>query len=345
MVGRTPNKKIITTLLPPKNKVAVLGSGSWATALVKMLTDNNVKVYWYVRREDDRQFIQEKRYNPAYLSSVQFRKRKLKISSSIDESIKNAEILIFAIPSVFIVSELEKITTSLVDKRIISAIKGVIPDCLSVIGSYFHEKYKIPREDIGVITGPCHAEEIAMERLSYLTVASQNKQLTKTLARLLSNHYVRVKQSNDVIGTEYAAMLKNIYAIAAGIAHALNYGDNFQSVLMSNAIREMKLFIKDVHRLKRDINNSAYLGDLLVTGYSVFSRNRTFGNMIGKGYTVKAAQFEMNMIAEGYYASKSAKLINSEFRTNTPIIDAVYDILYEGKKPKKVFIKLSKKLN
>lgn len=345
MVRQAPKKKIIRAILPPQKKVAVLGSGSWATALVKMLTDNNVKVYWYIRKEEDKAFIEEKRHNPSYLSSVQFKKRKLTLYNSIDETIKAAEILIFAIPSAFLSSELKQITTSFENKKIISAIKGVIPESLSIIGEHFHNTYGVLWEDIGVIAGPCHAEEIAMERLSYLTVASQNKLLTITMSKLLSNHYIRVKQSNDVVGTEYAAMLKNIYAIAAGIAHALNYGDNFQSVLMSNAIREMKLFIKDVHRLKRDINNSAYLGDLLVTGYSIFSRNRTFGNMIGKGYTVKAAQFEMNMIAEGYFASKSAKLINSEFRTKTPIIDAVYDILYAGKKPKKVFIKLSKKLN
>lgn len=345
MVRQAPKKKIISALLAPKKKVAVLGSGSWATALVKMLTDNNVRVYWYVRKEEDKVFIEEKRHNPSYLSSVQFKKRKLTLLSSIDEAIKSAEILIFAIPSVFLVGELQKITTSFEQKTIISAIKGVVPDSLTIIGDHFHKNYGIPWERIGVITGPCHAEEIAMERLSYLTVAGQNKLLTETLSRLLSNHYVRVKQSNDVIGTEYAAMLKNIYAIAAGIAHALNYGDNFQSVLMSNAIREMKLFIKDVHKLKRDINNSAYLGDLLVTGYSIFSRNRTFGNMIGKGYTVQAAQFEMNMIAEGYFATKSAKLINSEFKTKTPIIEAVHEILYEGKKPKKVFSKLSKKLD
>ena len=207
------------------------------------------------------------------------------------------------------------------------------------------KKISEPVEKIGVISGPSHAEEIAMERLSYLTVACIEKKLAKAIASMLKTQYIRTTISNDIIGTEYASMLKNIYAIASGISHALGYGDNFQSVLMSNAIREMKRFIKDVYKMKRNINNSAYLGDLLVTGYSVFSRNRTFGSMIGKGYTVKAAQIEMKMIAEGYYATQSAKMINQKYSTRIPIIDAVFSILYLQKKPKKVFKKLVKKLD
>ena len=214
-----------------------------------------------------------------------------------------------------------------------------------IVGKHLHEKHNVPYEKIGVITGPCHAEEVAMERLSFLTVACTNTNLAKAIALMLKTKYIRTKISNDIIGTEYASMLKNIYAIAAGIANSIGYGDNFQSVLMSNAIREMKRFIKDVYKLKRNINNSAYLGDLLVTGYSVFSRNRTFGNMIGKGYSVKAAQTEMQMIAEGYYATKSAKIINCDYSTRVPIIDAVYGILYEGKNADRVFKKLVKKLD
>ena len=202
----------------------------------------------------------------------------------------------------------------------------------------------MPADNIGVITGPCHAEEVALERLSYLTIACTDEKKAKILADNLSSEYIKCKLSDDVTGTEYAAMLKNIYAIAAGIAHGLGYGDNFQSVLMSNAIKEMKRFIKKVHSMKRNINDSAYLGDLLVTGYSVFSRNRMFGNMIGKGYTVKSAQMEMSMIAEGYYATESAYKINKDKGAKTPIINAVYGILYEGKNPKKVIKKLAEKL-
>tara|TARA_B110000305_G_scaffold109257_1_gene122970 strand:+ start:480 stop:1100 length:621 start_codon:yes stop_codon:yes gene_type:complete len=203
-------------------------------------------------------------------------------------------------------------------------------------------------DDIGVISGPCHAEEVALERLSYLTIACADDTKASVVADHLSCDYIKCNISDDVMGTEYAAMLKNIYAIAAGIAHGLGYGDNFQSVLMSNAIREMKRYVKKVHKMKRDINDSAYLGDLLVTGYSIFSRNRMFGNMIGKGYTVKSAQLEMSMVAEGYYATKSAYILNNnrtENKAKTPIINAVYGILYENKEPKRVFKKLTDKLS
>ena len=205
--------------------------------------------------------------------------------------------------------------------------------------------HNIPYKNIGVITGPCHAEEVALERLSYLTIACSDSEKAATMAQNLSSKYIKTKISDDIIGTEYAAMLKNIYAIATGIAHGIGYGDNFQALLMSNAIREMKKFIRKVHKMKRNINDSAYLGDLLVTGYSLFSRNRMFGNMIGKGYTVKSAIMEMNMVAEGYFAVKSAYKLNQEYKAKTPIIDAVYSILYENKDPKKVFKKLTEKLD
>ncbi|RYZ83551.1 MAG: glycerol-3-phosphate dehydrogenase, partial [Proteobacteria bacterium] len=231
------------------------------------------------------------------------------------------------------------------DKVIFSAIKGIVPETSLIVGEHFNHTYGIPFENIGVITGPCHAEEVALERLSYLTIACGDNQKAKVVAKALSSDYIKTKISDDIIGTEYAAMLKNIYAIAAGIAHGLGYGDNFQSVLMSNSIREMKKFIKKVHKMKRNINDSAYLGDLLVTGYSVFSRNRMFGNMIGKGYTVKSAQMEMNMVAEGYYAAKSAHRLNEKLEAKTPIINAVFEVLYEGKNARSVFKKLTERLD
>ena len=238
-----------------------------------------------------------------------------------------------------------KITVPLKDKIIFSAIKGIVPETSLIVGEHFHIQYDIPYYNIGVITGPCHAEEVALERLSYLTIACGDPDKAKKVAENLSGNYIKAKISDDIIGTEYAAMLKNIYSIAAGIAHGLGYGDNFQSVIMSNAIREMKKFIKKVHKMKRNINDSAYLGDLLVTGYSVFSRNRMFGNMIGKGYTVKSAMMEMSMVAEGYYAVKSAYKLNQGYGAKTPIIDAVYQILYEGKEAKAVFKKLTEELD
>jgi len=251
--------------------------------------------------------------------------------------VKYADILIFSIPSAFVKAELNKITEPYTSKIVFSAIKGIIPESGLIVGEHFNKILNVPVENIGVITGPCHAEEVAMERLSYLTIACIDEEKAKLVSKYISSHYIKTKISDDIIGTEYAAMLKNIYAIAAGIAHGLGYGDNFQAVLMSNSIREIKRFIKKVHKMKRNINNSAYLGDLLVTGYSVFSRNRMFGNMIGKGYTVKSAMMEMSMVAEGYYATKSAYLMNEKSNTKTPIIDAVYQILYENKNPKTIF--------
>lgn len=329
-------------------KFAVFGSGSWATALVKMLCENCEEVGWYIRNQQKIEHIKNKGHNPSYLSAVKFNVSQLKISSDIDSVIGNADYLIFAIPSAFLFSELEKVRVPFTEKVIFSAIKGIVPETSLIVGDHFHKHHKIPFKNIGVITGPCHAEEVALERLSYLTIASADTEKAKVVARYLSSDYIKCTTSSDVIGTEYAAVLKNIYAIAAGIAHGLGYGDNFQSVLMSNAIREMERYVKKVHKMKRDINNSAYLGDLLVTGYSVFSRNRTFGNMIGKGYTVKSAQLEMSMIAEGYYATKSAHQLNvkkNKKRAKTPIINAIYQILYENKDPKKTFDELTEKLN
>jgi glycerol-3-phosphate dehydrogenase (NAD(P)+) len=298
-----------------------------------------------MRNKSAVEHIKKYKHNPNYLTSVEFDIKKLKLTSDINEAVSYADYLIFAVPSAFLNSELEKLNISLEHKVIFSAIKGIVPETFLIVGEHFHQKFNIPFQNIGVITGPCHAEEVALERLSYLTIACGDASKAKVVASLLSGNYIKTKISDDIIGTEYAAMLKNIYAIAAGIAHGLGYGDNFQSVIMSNSIREMKKFIRKVHRMKRNINDSAYLGDLLVTGYSVFSRNRMFGNMIGKGYTVKSAMMEMSMVAEGYYAVKSAYKLNLEYKAKTPIIDAVYQILYEGKDARGVFIKLTDKLD
>lgn len=326
-------------------KFAVIGGGSWATAIAKMLCVNLSEIAWYMRSTYAIEHIKQNRHNPNYLSSVEFDTTKLLLTNDINEAVAYADYVIFAIPSAFLSAELEKLTVSLQGKIIFSAIKGIVPETSLIVGEHFHKTYNIPYDNIGVITGPCHAEEVALERLSYLTIACGDMKTAKVMAKNLNSHYIKTKISDDIVGTEYAAMLKNIYSIAAGIAHGLGYGDNFQALLMSNAIREMKKFIKKVHKMKRNINDSAYLGDLLVTGYSVFSRNRMFGNMIGKGYTVKSAQMEMSMVAEGYYATKSAHKLNEEYKAKTPIIDAVYDILYEGKEPKKVFKKLTEKLD
>ena len=326
-------------------KFAVIGGGSWATAITKMLCANLNEVAWYMRNESAIEHIKKYKHNPNYISSVEFDTKKLLLTNDINEAVAYAEYVVFAIPSAFLDAELQQLSVSLKDKIIFSAIKGIVPETSLIVGEHFHFQYEIPYYNIGVITGPCHAEEVALERLSYLTIACGDPEKAKTVAKSLNSNYIKTKITDDIIGTEYAAMLKNIYAIAAGIAHGLGYGDNFQSVLMSNAIREMKKFIRKVHKMKRNINDSAYLGDLLVTGYSVFSRNRMFGNMIGKGYTVKSAMMEMSMVAEGYYAAKSAYKLNQGYGAKTPIIDAVHEILYEGKNARTVFKKLTEKLD
>lgn len=326
-------------------KFAVIGGGSWATAIVKMLCENTGLVYWYMRSHGAVSYLKLQQHNPNYLSSVAFDLDQLHLSNDINEVVQEATFLIFVVPSAFLHAELLKLHTSLQNKIIFSAIKGIVPESGLIVGEHFHEHYKIPFFNIGIITGPCHAEEVALERLSYLTIACTDEEKAKIVSKHLSSHYIKCKLSDDIIGTEYASVLKNIYAVAAGIAHGLGYGDNFQSVLMSNAIREMKRFIKNIHKMKRNINDSAYLGDLLVTGYSTFSRNRMFGNMIGKGYTVKSAQMEMNMVAEGYYAAKTAYELDATKKTRTPIIDAVHQVLYQAKNPKRVFAKLAEKLD
>ena len=328
-------------------KYAVFGSGSWATAIVKMLCENREQVGWYVRKQQTIDHILSEEHNPSYLSSVEFNTDQLYIDADINKMADYADVLIFAIPSAFIESELQKLTIDISSKIIMSAVKGIIPESGLLVGEHFHRKHGVDLNNIVVLAGPCHAEEVALERLSYITIACADLDIASTIADQFSSNYIRTSTNDDVVGAEFAAMLKNIYAIAAGMAHGLGYGDNFQSVLMSNATREMKRFIKKAHKMKRNINETVYLGDLLVTCYSLFSRNRMFGNMIGKGYTVKSAQMEMNMVAEGYYATKSAFLLNKKNtkKTNLPIINAVYSILYENKNPKKVFIKLTDKLD
>lgn len=315
------------------SKIGIIGSGSWATAIAKMLLNNVTSINWHFRDQEHIDAFQLKSHNPNYLSSVEFDTDRIIFSDDINEVVNESDVLIFAIPSAFLKSALSTLNVSLQDKFIVSAIKGLVPDENMIIGQYFHKVYDVPTEAIGVISGPCHAEEVAMERLSYLTIASQNIKNARMFASFLDSSYMQTSVSDDIYGTEYSAVLKNIMAIASGICHGLGYGDNFQAVLISNGIQEIKRFVDTVHPITRDIKSSAYLGDLLVTCYSQFSRNRTFGTMIGKGYSVKSAQLEMLMIAEGYYAVRSIKAINDKYKVNMPITEAVYNIIYERISP------------
>ena len=310
----------------------MIGGGSWATAVIKMLSDNLTPkdIYWWMRDAGAIAHLKKYGHNPNYLSSVALSIPADHISGDISTVISQADYVILNVPAAFLKESLKEVTPEmLAGKKIVSAIKGIVPDENQIIGGFIHEKYQVPLEDILVISGPCHAEEVALEKLSYLTIASLDTGCAAAFARLLNTRYIKTNVSDDIFGTEYSAVLKNIYAVASGICHGLGYGDNFQAVLISNAIGEIKSFVDAVHPITRDIKESAYLGDLLVTAYSQFSRNRTFGNMIGKGYTVKSAQLEMNMIAEGYYAANCMHIINKRYKVDMPISRAVYAILYE----------------
>ena len=320
-------------ILGDNPRIGIIGSGSWATAIARMIMCNTKHLNWYLRNRKNIETFKLTGHNPNYLTSVQFATENIYFSSDINEIVRQSDVLIFAVPSAFLKSALESLTEPISDKYVISAIKGLIPDDNMIVGSWIHKNLGVPINHIGIISGPCHAEEVAFERLSYLTIACQDIRLAKEYADLISCHFIKTTITDDIYGTEYSAVLKNIMAIASGIFHGLGYGDNFQAVLISNAIQEMKRFVDTVHPIVRDIKSSAYLGDLLVTCYSQFSRNRTFGTMLGKGYSVKSAQMEMLMVAEGYYAVKCIKEINDKYQVNMPITDAVYNIIYEKVSP------------
>lgn len=316
------------SILGDSPRVGLIGSGSWATAIAKMLLCNVDHLNWHVRSRKNIETFRATGHNPSYLSSIQFDIRKISFSDDINTIVRNSDVLFVVVPSAFVQSVFANLTESLTDKYVISAIKGLIPDSNMIIGTWLNQVMGVPIDRVGVISGPCHAEEVALERLSYLTMACQNVDLAREYARLITCHFIKTCVSDDIYGTEYAAVLKNIMAIASGVFHGLGYGDNFQAVLISNAIQEIKRFVDTVHPIPRDIKSSAYLGDLLVTCYSQFSRNRTFGTMLGKGYSVKSAQMEMLMVAEGYYATKSIKAINERYQVPMPITDCVYNIIY-----------------
>jgi glycerol-3-phosphate dehydrogenase (NAD(P)+) len=317
-----------------QKKIAVIGGGSWATALVKILCNNVDSVNWYMRSPDAAEHILKFKHNPRYLQSVEFDLNKINISTNLIEIIEPADTIIIATPSAFLNSLFENIDKKLFEnKTVFSAVKGIIPEYNAIPARFIHKTFGTPYSKIGIICGPCHAEEVALERLSYLTIACQDDVIAEEMAETLACRYIKTTTSDDLFGTELSAILKNVYAIASGICAGLGYGDNFQSVLIANAIQEIENFIDEVSPIHRDVKSSAYLGDLLVTAYSKFSRNRTFGHMIGRGYSVKTAQLEMDMIAEGYYAVKCVMEINKKFNVEIPIVEAVYNIVYERISP------------
>ena len=325
--------------------IAIIGSGSWATALAKIVMHNAPDINWYIRKQETIDEFIEIRRNPNHLEWAYFDVSRIHFSADINAVIEQSDLLVLAVPSPYLKQSLNDIKVDMSQKMVISAVKGMIPDENLLVTEYMHQYFQVSKENLGVIAGPCHAEEIALERLSYLTVGCKDMQKAIEWSKLFDTPYVRTTPSNDVEGLEYASVMKNIYAIAAGICKSLHYGDNFQAVLLTNAMHEMIRFTKAKADIQRDITDSGYLGDVLVTAYSNFSRNRQFGQMIGMGYSVKAAQTEMEMVAEGYYGTKAIWLANQDVQVDLPIVEAVYQILYNRKSPKNTIKELTKKFN
>jgi glycerol-3-phosphate dehydrogenase (NAD(P)+) len=337
---------MLAKLMQESGNIAVIGAGSWGTALVKLLLENQDNVTWWVRQAEAVEHIREFRRNPNYLSYLELDTSRIKLSSNMSEVIRSADTLIFAIPAAYLGQSLEGIQPSEFEGRtIVSAIKGMVPGSNLSIGEFFQRQYGISSEDIGIIAGPCHSEEVAMEKLSFLTVAFKDQRKADNLINSLASRYMRLTATTDVTGIEYAAVLKNIFAIAHGICAGLGYGDNFLSVLTVNSIHEVKRFLSRINHVDRDINDTVYTGDLIVTAYSRFSRNRIFGTMIGKGYSVAFTKMEMKMVAEGYFAAKGIREINRRLQVHMPVADAVYSILYEGHSPSLEMSILSERLH
>ncbi len=310
--------------------IAVMGGGSWATALAKILLQNCPGISWYMRRDDRIEDFKRLRHNPAYLTDVEFDIDRIEFSSDINYICNKADTLLLVMPSPYFKDHADKITADLSTKCIVSAVKGIVPDTNELITDYMIRNFGVERDKTLVISGPCHAEEVALDRPSYLTIGCTDIDRAKSFSTCIQGKHTHVITSGDVDGIEYAAVLKNVYAIAAGIVHGMKTGDNFAAVLISNAIREMERFLAVVSPRERNICDSVYLGDLLVTSYSRFSRNHNFGSMIGKGYSVKAARMEMEQTAEGYYGAKCMWDINQHYGVDMPILNAVHSILYHG---------------
>jgi glycerol-3-phosphate dehydrogenase (NAD(P)+) len=312
--------------------IAVLGSGSWATAIVKIATQNHDKVHWWVRENEIVEGVRQYGRNPLFLRSCQLDTNKIEITTDIKKVISSTDTIVLVIPSAFVEKSLQDLTPSdFENKTIISATKGIIPSTNQIVADYLQTQFKVELERQAVLSGPSHAEEIAQDGMTYLTLGAHQERLAQDLAERFACRFVKTRTSNDVRGIEYSAVLKNIYALSAGICRGAGYGDNFIAVLISNAAQEMQRFLNVIAKSEnRDTNNFVYLGDLLVTAYSQHSRNRTFGQMIGQGYSVKSAQLEMSMVAEGYYATNCINKTNSELGVNMPIAQFAYKVLYEG---------------
>ncbi|MBN2682184.1 MAG: NAD(P)H-dependent glycerol-3-phosphate dehydrogenase [Bacteroidales bacterium] len=326
-------------------KITVIGDGSWATALIKLLTENEIHVNWFVRKPETINYLKSEGNNPEFLSGVKLNLKFISFFNNVEKAVEASSIILLVIPSEFLTSVLNGVSDNILKcKMIVSAVKGVIEEKNKTVCSYLNQHYQIPLSQLCVISGPSHAEEVAQEKLSYLTIASENQDFAAIISNFFARDYIRTILSDDVYGTEYSATLKNIMALGAGISQGLGYGDNFQAVLVSNAIREIKRFALAVYPIRRDINESAYLGDLLVTAYSEYSRNRSLGKKIGSGLPVAQALNEMKMVAEGYHATKCLYKTKKELEIEMPILEAVYRILFKNANPEIEIKSLTEKL-
>ena len=326
------------------SKCGVIGYGSWATALVHTLQENNIEVWWHVTNEEILESLNEDGHNAKYLSDIDFDMNLIHATPDINEVVRSSEIILVAAPSAFLKNILASVSESFDNKFILSATKGIIQDEFVTITEYFNRSFGISYSNLGVISGPSHAEEVSRDKLSYLTVACKNKENAELIGQMFSTKSVMISYSEDIYGIEYAGILKNIYALAGGLAYGLGYGDNFRAVLTAASAKELTRFINESYPFDRDTTDAAYLGDLLVTSYSSFSRNRRLGQLIGHGCTVKSALNEMTMIAEGYYASACMKKINESHGISMPIADTVYNILYCRANPRKSMLALTRLL-
>lgn len=331
-------------------RFGVIGSGSWATALAKILTDNRIHINWWIRNQASINHLLSRHHNPQYLPSVYFDTNLLTLSSEVSKVVEASDCIVIAVPSAYVTGTLVGLDrNAFKGKKILSAVKGILPEENLLLNDFLGREFNVAIADYFTVMGPCHAEEVAAEKLSYLTFSGQDETSTEKMASNFGTEYINTVTNNDIYGVQYAAILKNIYALGAGMAHGLEYGDNFLSVLIANCADEMAGFLLKVgirhvevgvhteedavsHKKSANYGASVYMGDLLVTCYSLYSRNRTFGNMIGKGYSVTAARLELNMVAEGYNASKCIYLINKEIGARMPIAEMVYRILWENVK-------------
>ena len=325
-------------------RCAVIGHGSWATALVRVLAENETRVGWYVRNPEVLEGLRSEGRNPRYVSDTEFDVSRLALSDDLDETVRNADIVVLAVPSAYLKDFLAPLTVSLEDKFVVSAIKGIVPGDYKTVVEYMHDRYALSYKQIGIITGPSHAEEVSRGKLSYLTVVCTDPENAQVIGRKFAAPYIKLSYSTDLYGVEYAAILKNIYALAVGIAVGLGYGDNFLAVLIANGAGEVKRFLDESYPDARETLVSAYVGDLLVTCYSVHSRNRRLGLLIGHGCTVRSALNEMTMVAEGYFAADCIRHINTRHRVEMPIAEMVYKVLYQGASPRRSMKELIPKL-